>query len=144
MGGLFIVAVVLTDAVVGMREPFSALYQTAGRPIQVAEGGLRIVRHLSCLPPRPIRQLVRIVSSHDDPDRHAATVKADFNATRVADVQGQPMVLERRGDEFWAEFDDPDRHPFSTAPARVTRQVGDDYRLTSSAGVLGIAPAAAA
>jgi hypothetical protein len=123
MGGLFIVAVVLTDAVVGMREPFSALYQTAGRPIQVAEEGY--VSSATCRACHPAQYDSWYASFHRTMTQIAtpATVKADFNATRVAGVQGQPMVLERRGDEFWAEFDDPDRHPFSTAPARVTRQV---------------------
>ena len=35
------------------------------------------------------------------------TVRADFDNVTVPDVAGRPMRLERRGDEFWAEFDDP-------------------------------------
>ena len=35
------------------------------------------------------------------------TVRADFDGILVEYVHGRPMRLERRGDEFWAEFDDP-------------------------------------
>ena len=33
------------------------------------------------------------------------------------------MVLERRGSEFWAEFDDPDWDPKGAQSRRITRQV---------------------
>ena len=36
------------------------------------------------------------------------TVVADFDNVTVVHVHGRPMTLERRGDEFWATFDDPD------------------------------------
>src|SRR5439155_15199477 len=48
---------------------------------------------------------------------------ADFDNTQIADVQGQPMRLQRRGDEFWAEFDDPERSPLVRSPSRITRQI---------------------
>src|SRR5215468_6893110 len=89
MGGLFIAAVVLTDAVVGLREPLSALYQTAGRPIQLAEEGY--VSSATCRACHPAQYDSWYASFHRTMTQIAtpATVKADFNATRVADVQGQ-------------------------------------------------------
>jgi hypothetical protein len=51
------------------------------------------------------------------------TVQADFDAVTVSDVEGKPMHLERRGEEFWAEFDDPGwEGPLQDRP-RITRQV---------------------
>jgi hypothetical protein len=45
------------------------------------------------------------------------TVIADFNNVSVIHVHGRPMMLERRGNEFWATFDDPDVEP----PVAATR-----------------------
>ena len=51
------------------------------------------------------------------------TVRADFDGITVDDVVGSPMRLERRGEEFWAEFEDPGwEGPVNEHP-RVTRQV---------------------
>ncbi len=49
------------------------------------------------------------------------TVLPDFAGVRVDAVRGNPMQLERRGDEFWADFDDPDYH--GSGERRITRQV---------------------
>jgi formate-dependent nitrite reductase cytochrome c552 subunit len=51
------------------------------------------------------------------------TVVADFNNIRVDDVPGRPMVLERRGRELWADFDEPDWDGTGDAPPRIQRQV---------------------
>ena len=53
----------------------------------------------------------------------ATTVRADFDGVRVTDVPGNPIALERRGDEFWAEFGDPDWTGPAAARPRVRRQV---------------------
>ncbi len=53
----------------------------------------------------------------------AETVRANFDAVRVADVDGRPMLLARRDTEFWAEFDDPDWHREDGPRPRITRQV---------------------
>jgi hypothetical protein len=37
------------------------------------------------------------------------TVVANFDGQEVDAVEGRPMRLERLGDQFWADFDDPDR-----------------------------------
>ena len=51
------------------------------------------------------------------------TVVADFNQTTIADVHGTPMRLQRTGDRFWAEFDDPDWDGQGGAAARIRREV---------------------
>ena len=51
------------------------------------------------------------------------SVRADFNAIVVEAVPGRPMRLKRRGDEFWAEFDDPGWEGAPRDRPRITRQV---------------------
>src|SRR2546426_6813887 len=36
------------------------------------------------------------------------TIAASFDGVRVDDVPGSPMLLEQRGQQLWADFDDPD------------------------------------
>jgi hypothetical protein len=51
-------------------------------------------------------------------------VRADFDGVRIAGVNGRPMLLERRGNQFWAEFDDPDwKDRGEDRPAFIKRQV---------------------
>jgi hypothetical protein len=52
----------------------------------------------------------------------AETVRASFDGVRVTEVPGNPITLERRGDEFWAEFGDPDWRGEGARP-RITRQI---------------------
>ena len=51
------------------------------------------------------------------------SVRADFDAVVVEAVPGHLMRLERRGDEFWAEFDDPGWEGAPRDRPRITRQV---------------------
>ena len=51
------------------------------------------------------------------------SVRADFDDVVVDAVAGTPMRLERRGDEFWAEFDDPGWEGPANERQRITRQV---------------------
>ena len=48
---------------------------------------------------------------------------ADFDGVQVDDVHGDPMRLERRGDEFWAEFNDPGAAGPERERPRITRRV---------------------
>jgi hypothetical protein len=50
------------------------------------------------------------------------TVLPSFDHVRVDAVRGKPMQLERRSNEFWADFDDPDFRG-TGEPPRITRQV---------------------
>jgi len=53
------------------------------------------------------------------------TVAASFDNVSVADVVGEPMRLEVRGQQLWAEFDDPDAGDgYVSVPDRMDR--GDD------------------
>lgn len=51
------------------------------------------------------------------------TVRADFDDVEVTNTHGRPMRLERQGDEFWAEFDDPGWEGPEQARPRIRRQV---------------------
>ena len=51
------------------------------------------------------------------------SVRADFDNVVVDAVAGTPMRLERRGDEFWAEFDDPGWEGPASERPRIIRQV---------------------
>jgi len=123
IGGLLICAAVVGDAALGLREPASAAYHTAGRPIQVAEEGY--VSSDACRACHPAEYDSWHTSFHRSMTQIATpqTVQANFDGTRIADVQGQPMLLQRRGDEFWAEFDDPDGGRPGLQPIRIARQV---------------------
>ena len=53
------------------------------------------------------------------------TVQADFDGIVIPDTHthGRAIGLERRGDEFWAEFDDPGWEGPAASQPRITRQV---------------------
>lgn len=51
------------------------------------------------------------------------TVAADFDGVRIDAVHGSPMQLERRGDELWAEFDDPGWEGPDADRPRIRRRV---------------------
>ena len=67
-----------------------------------------------------------------------ATVQADFSSTRIVDVQGQPMLLERRGDEFWARVSttQTEIHSATDRCGSPGRWLIDHPASSSSAGVL--------
>ena len=51
------------------------------------------------------------------------TVRADFDGVTVNEVQDRPSRLQRRGDQFWADFDDPDSIGSGGLPRRIERQI---------------------
>ncbi len=51
------------------------------------------------------------------------TVSADFDGVRVEAVHGSPMQLERRGEELWAQFDDPGWEGPDPERPRIRRRV---------------------
>lgn len=120
---LLVAAAGLGEFMLRPHEPLSAAYQTAGRPIQIVEEGY--VSSTACRACHPAQYESWHTSFHRSMTQVATpeTVQADFDGTRIADIQGQPMVLQRRGAEFWAEFDDPDRTRPGELPSRITRQV---------------------
>ena len=51
------------------------------------------------------------------------TIRAAFHNVSVTDVHGRPMQLTRNGEQFFAEFDDPDLDARTTTAQRITREV---------------------
>jgi len=101
-----------------------------GRPIQVPEEGY--VSSQTCRACHPSQYASWHGSYHRTMTQLAtpATSAASFDGVRVDAVPGQPMLLEQRGRELWAEFDDPDSATGLTPgsdpgarPRRIKRQV---------------------
>ena len=123
-------AVVGTVALAG-RRPAVPERRVAGRPIQVPEAGY--VSSDTCRACHPSqyaswhRSYHRTMTQVATPD----TIAASFDAVTVDAVPGSPMVLEQRGRELWADFEDPDpgtdrgQTPGQTPirPRRIKRQV---------------------
>ncbi len=95
------------------------------RPNQLAEDGF--VSSNACQTCHPAEYESWYGSFHRTMTQVAmpGTVQADFSDVTVPEVPGRPMRLERRGDEFWAEFDDPGWEGPGTEQnrPRITRQV---------------------
>ena len=80
----------------------------AGRPIQVPADGY--VSSQTCRACHPSQYTSWHRSYHRTMTQIATpeTVAPSFNAVTVYAVPGEPMVLEQRGQQLWAEFVDPD------------------------------------
>ena len=93
------------------------------RPIELSGDGY--VTSETCLACHPSQYATWHASFHRTMTQLAtpASVRADFDAVVVDAVAGRPMRLERRGDEFWAEFDDPGWEGDPRDRPRITRQV---------------------
>ena len=95
------------------------------RPIQLAQDGF--VSSRTCRACHPSQHDSWFGSFHRTMTQvaTAGTVRADFDAVVIDAVPGQPMRLERRGAEFWAEFDDPgwEGPGVESERPRITRQV---------------------
>ena len=121
--GLAVVSAGLGWAVMTSRERPLPEATVTDRPIEVASDGY--VSSGRCAACHPAQYATWFGSFHRSMTQVATpeTVLADFDGVRVSAEHGGPMALERRGDEFWAEFDDPDRDSMSVASPRITRQV---------------------
>ena len=93
------------------------------RPIAVSEDGY--VSSDTCRACHPSQYATWHGSFHRTMTQVATpeSVRADFDGVVVDAVPGRPMRLERRGDEFWAEFDDPGWEGDPRDRPRITRQV---------------------
>jgi hypothetical protein len=93
------------------------------RPIQAAADGYASSK--TCQSCHPSQYATWYSSYHRTMTQVAtrAAVVADFNATTIADVHGRPMRLERAGEQFWAEFDEPDWKGEGESPPRIRREV---------------------
>ena len=93
------------------------------RPIAVTEDGY--VSSETCRACHPSQYQTWHGSFHRTMTQVATpeSVRADFDGVAVDAGPGRPMRLERRGDEFWAEFDDPGWEGDPRDRPRITRQV---------------------
>lgn len=124
----FVVAVLALSAAfawsIGFRNPIESEASIAYRPIQILGEGY--VSSQACEACHPSEYATWHGSYHRSMTQlpSAETVRPDFDGVQVAAVtNGRPMLLERRGPEFWAEFDDPDWDGTGDAPPRIQRQV---------------------
>ena len=108
---------------VASRETVVAEQHVTYRPIQVEADGY--VSSQTCRSCHPSQYDAWYDSYHRTMTQVATedTVRADFDGVRTPDVPGGSMRLERRGGQFWAEFDDPDLTRQAGPPSRITRQI---------------------
>ena len=125
-----IIAVITASAALGIaavanHTPATLESAITNRPIQLPEDGF--VSSQACKACHPAQYETWYESFHRTMTQVAdpATVQTSFDDVTVTDVPGRPMRLERRGDEFWAEFDDPgwEGPGFESDRPRITRQV---------------------
>jgi hypothetical protein len=95
-----------------------------GRPIQTATDAY--VSSDACRACHPSEYASWRISYHRTMTQVATpeAVRANFDRTVVTDVPGNPLQLERRGDEFWATLTDPDSAgAVGRAAPRIARQI---------------------
>ena len=116
-------AVALCGTIITNQRPDIPEDEVTNRPISIAEDGY--VSSTTCQGCHPDQYDSWSGSFHRTMTQIAnpETVQADFDEVTVSEVEGVPMRLERRGDEFWAEFDDPGWEGPASARPRITRQV---------------------
>ena len=116
-------AVVLCGTIITNQRPDIPEDEVTNRPISIVEDGY--VSSTTCKACHPAQYDSWSGSFHRTMTQVATpeTVQADFDEVTVSEVEGVPMRLERRGDEFWAEFDDPGWEGPASARPRITRQV---------------------
>lgn len=116
-------AVVLCGTIITNQRPDIPEDEVTNRPIAIVEDGY--VSSTTCKACHPAQYDSWSGSFHRTMTQVATpeTVQADFDEVTVSEVEGVPMRLERRGDEFWAEFDDPGWEGPASARPRITRQV---------------------
>jgi hypothetical protein len=148
--GLFLFSAALGWSIIGAREPRVPEAQVTYRPIQVVEDGY--VSSDTCKACHPSQYGAWHGSFHRTMTQMptAETVRADFDGVRVTAVPGNPIALERRGNQFWAELGDPDWNGQGDERPRITRQIvmitGSHYQQvywyrTDRTRVLGQLPA---
>ena len=123
VAAIALAAVALGAAAVLTRTPVVPEERVTQRPIQTGTDGY--VSSDACQACHPAQYETWYGSYHRTMTQVATpqTVVADFDGVLVADVHGEPMRLERRGDEFWAEFNDPGAAGPESERPRITRQV---------------------
>jgi nitrate/TMAO reductase-like tetraheme cytochrome c subunit len=131
---LLILSTALGFAAIGLREPRIPERQVTNRPIQVIDAGYSSSN--TCRSCHPSQYATWHASYHRTMTQVATpeTVVADFDGITVTDVHGRPMRLERRGEYFWAEFDDPDGEPETRGATLPPSQASADRRSLGGGG----------
>jgi formate-dependent nitrite reductase cytochrome c552 subunit len=108
---------------ISVREPVLPEREITYRPVQVEEDGY--VSSRTCKACHPSQYETWYGSYHRTMTQLATpgTVRANFDGVHVTGPQDTSVFLERRGNDLWAEFDDPDRHGKGEEAARINRQV---------------------
>ncbi|MET0213939.1 MAG: cytochrome c3 family protein [Vicinamibacterales bacterium] len=116
-------ALTLGWSIVTNRDAYVLEQQVTYRPIQVEGDGY--VSSNACRACHPAQYSAWHASFHRTMTQVATpdSVRADFNGVRVDAVAGNPIALERRGSEHWAEFADPDWRGANDARPRIARQI---------------------
>jgi len=93
--------------------------RVSDRPVQIASDGYSSSE--TCKACHPSQYAAWYGSYHRTMTQVATpeTVVANFDNVRVTDVNARPMLLERRGRELWADFDEPDWDGKGDAPPRI-------------------------
>jgi len=104
-------------------DPSTSEDQVTGRPIARPDNGY--VSSDTCQSCHPGEYASWHGSFHRTMTQVASetSVRADFAGVEVTNTHGRPMRLERVGDEFWAEFDDPGWEGPDADRPRIRRQV---------------------
>jgi hypothetical protein len=94
-----------------------------GRPVQQPEDGF--VSSNTCKACHPREYSSWYASYHRTMTQRATpdTAVANFNDVTITAVHGRPMRLTERGQQLWAEFDDPDSGQSAAERPRIERQV---------------------
>ena len=123
VASLVVFSVTVGWATIRTRESSPPERSITNRPIQVPTDGYASSQ--GCKACHPAQYATWRGSYHPSMTQVATprTVRADFDAVQISAEHGGPMVLERRGSEFWAEFDDPDWDPKGAQSRRIKRQV---------------------
>ena len=108
-------AALLGAAGFALRPPAIPEARVANRPVQAVEPAFSSSNACAACHPREYqswrasyhRTMTQVATPH--------TVLATFDGVAVSHVHGQPMILERRGRELWATFDDPDAEGVAVA-----------------------------
>ena len=149
-GSLLLFALTLGWSIAAGRSSRAAEQDITYRPIQVVEDGY--VSSTACRACHPAQYDAWHGSFHRTMTQVATpeSVRADFDNVRVDAVAGNPIALERRSTEYWAEFGDPEWPGRREERPRITRQIvmitGSHYQQvywyrTDRGRVLGQLPA---
>ncbi len=118
-----IMAGLATVSIFSSRGSFVPEQDIPNRPVQLSADGYVTSSACQACHPREYHtwhdSYHRTMTQVPTPDN----VIPSFDDIQIDAVQGQPMLLQRRGGEFWAEFDDPDFRGKNGETRRITRPI---------------------